>query len=110
VGAVLSTLNVLLGPAAGAVLPAVSDAVLAAIEIPSVPSPVILEIVTVRVVLPVPVTATVPLAVPVLFSVTLPATSVTVSAPVYVIVYVIGPLFVNDADGAPILTVGGTPS
>ena len=81
VGAVLSTVNVLLGPAAGARLPAVSDAVPDASEIPSVPSPVMLEMVTVRVVVPVPETATDPFAVPVLFRVTLPDASVTVLAP-----------------------------
>lgn len=75
VGEVLSTVNVVLGPAAGARLPAVSEAVPEAMEIPRVPSPVILESVTVRVV-PVPVTPTVALAVPLLLSVMLPATSV----------------------------------
>jgi len=45
-----------------------------------------LEMVTVRVVVPVPETATVPFAVPVWFKVTSPATSVTASAPLYVIV------------------------
>ena len=75
VGAVLSTVNVALGPAAGALLPAVSVAVAAASEIPREPLPVMLEIVTVRVA-PLPVTATVPLALPVLFNVTLAATRV----------------------------------
>ena len=51
----------------------------AAIEIPSVPSPEMLEMVTVRV-FPMPVTATEPVAVPVVFSVTLPAESVSVAA------------------------------
>jgi len=68
-GAVLSTVKVALGPAAAAVLPARSEAVPAAIEMPSVPLPVMLETVTVRVVL-LPVTATDPDAVPVVFSVT----------------------------------------
>ena len=75
VGSVLSTVKVVLGPAAGAVLPAVSVAVPAAMEIPRVPSPMMLESVTVRVV-PVPVMPTVALALPVLFNVTLPAVSV----------------------------------
>jgi hypothetical protein len=76
VGGVLSTLNVVLGPAAGAVLPAVSLAVPAAIEIPRVPSPEMLLIVTVRVV-PLPgATAKAPLAVPVLFSVMFPTANV----------------------------------
>ena len=51
----LSTVKVVLGPAAGAVLPTASLAVPAAMEIPMLPSPVIPEIVTVRVVVPVPV-------------------------------------------------------
>ena len=74
-GGVLSTVNVALGPAAGAVLPAVSDAVPAAMEIPMVPSPVVFVIVTVRVV-PEPETNTVPFAVPVLFKVTVAGASV----------------------------------
>src|SRR5436190_1762464 len=73
-GAVLSTVNVVLGPAAGALFPAVSVAVPAAMEMPSVPSPVMLESVTVRV-LPVPVTPTVAL-VPLAFNVTFPADNV----------------------------------
>ena len=44
---VLSTVNVVLGPAAAAVLPARSDAVPAAMLMPIVPEPVMLEIVTV---------------------------------------------------------------
>ena len=75
VGAVLSTVKVALGPAAGAAFPAVSVAVPAVIEIPIEPSPVMLEMVTVRV-FPEPETTTVPLAVPVLFNVTLPAARV----------------------------------
>ena len=80
VGAVLSTLKVVLGPAAAAELRAVSVAVSAAIEIPSVPSPVMLEIVTVLVVLPVPVTATVPVAVDEVLRVTSRFARVTLSA------------------------------
>src|SRR5882724_11854099 len=76
VGAVLSTVNVALGPAAGARLPAVSEAVPAAIEIPRVPLPVMPERVTTRVVVPAPTDTVVALAVPVLFSVMLPAASV----------------------------------
>jgi hypothetical protein len=75
-GTVLSTLNVVLGPAAPAVLPAVSEAVPDAIEMPNVPSPVMLESVTVRVV-PEPVTLTDPaLADPVELTVILPVASV----------------------------------
>src|SRR5207247_456253 len=69
-GGVLSTVKVVLGPAAGALLPAVSVAVPAAMEIPRVPSPVIPEIATVRVVaLTVVTVIVVASAVPVLFSV-----------------------------------------
>ena len=68
-GSVLSTMKVVLGPAAAARFPAMSLAVPAASEMPSVPSPVIEPIVTVRV-LPAPLMLTVPLAVPVLLSVT----------------------------------------
>ena len=76
-GGVLSAVKVSLGPAAAARLPARSVAVSAAIDIPSVPSPLIPVIVTVRV-LPVPLTLTVPLALPVLFSVMSFVLSVTV--------------------------------
>ena len=80
-GAVLSTTSVPLGPAAPALLPAVSVAVPAAMERLSVPSPVMLESVTVRDAVPVPETATKALAVPVVLSVIPVATSVTVFAP-----------------------------
>ena len=83
VGAILSTTKVALAADAGAVFPAVSKAVPAAIEIPSVPFPVMPEMVTVRAVLPVPLTLTVPAADPAGFSnVISPAARVTVSAPV----------------------------
>ena len=72
---VLSTVKGVLGPAAGAKFPAVSVAVPAATEIPRVPSPVIPETVTVRVV-PLPEIPTVAVAVPVLLNVTFPADSV----------------------------------
>ena len=68
VGAVVSTWNVLLGPAAGEVLPAVSEAVPGAIEIPREPSPEIPLSVTVRV-FPLPETPIVAIAFPVLFRV-----------------------------------------
>ena len=106
VGGVLSTVNVVDAPIALDVLPAVSDAVPAAIDIPKVPSPVMFEIVTALVAVPEPVTATVPFAVPVLFKVTFPFARVTVSAPVYVMVYVIGPDLVIVADGEPMEFVG----
>ncbi len=80
-GAVLSTLKVVPGPALAAVLPAVSLAVPAAMLMPSVPSPVMLLIRTVAVVLVPLSTLTVPLAVPVLFSVTLPLSRLTEFAP-----------------------------
>jgi hypothetical protein len=107
VGVVLSTRKVVLGPAAAALLPAVSVAVPAAIEIPSVPSPVRLLIVTVRVT-PDPVTPTVPFAVPVLLSVTSPVASVLVLKliSVYVTVKLTGPTLDSVAEGAPIVTVG----
>ena len=69
VGAVLSTVKVLLAVEAGAVLPAESLAVPAAIEMPTVLLPVMLVIVTVRG-LPLLETSTVPLAVPLRLSVT----------------------------------------
>lgn len=65
------TVNVLLVAEAGAKLPAVSLAVPAAMLMPSVPTPVMLLMVTVRVV-PLPVTFTVPLAVPVALRVMFP--------------------------------------
>src|SRR5947208_1787626 len=85
-GAVLSTVKVVLGPAEAAVLPAVSLAVPDAIEIPRVPSPVIGERVTIRVAVPVPDTATVAAAVPVVFNVMSPDASVTKLALPYVTV------------------------
>src|SRR5213595_768956 len=106
-GPVLSTVKGVLGPAAGAVLPAVSVAVPAAMEIPRVPLPVRLESVTVRVV-PLPVTAIDAVAVPVVFSVISPTAIVLelkfVSA--YVTVYETGPELAAVADGAPMDTVG----
>ena len=47
VGAVLSAVKVVLAPEARAVLPALSEAVAAAMEMPMVPSPVMLEMVTI---------------------------------------------------------------
>src|SRR2546423_1899903 len=79
VGRVLSTVKVALGAAAGALFPAVSVA--AAIEIPSVRSPMIPERVTVLVVFPVPETLTVTVAVPVAFNVMFPWASETELAP-----------------------------
>ncbi len=98
-GGVLSTLNVVAGPHSGAVPPPSSLAVPATIEIPSVPSPVMLPTVTVRVVLPLPLTLIVPLAVPVLFSVTCELSRPIESAPVYETVYVTGPVFVSVVEG-----------
>jgi hypothetical protein len=69
VGAVLSTVNVALGPAEGARFPALSWAVPPSIEIPSVPSPLIPLIVTVGVAVVPLLTAMLPLAVPVVFNV-----------------------------------------
>ena len=81
VGAVLSTVKVPLGPAPAAEFPAVSEAVPEAIVIFSVPSPVILEMVTTLVDDPLPETAFDPAAFPVDVSVTFPAASVTAFAP-----------------------------
>ena len=71
----MSTVKVVLGPAPGALLPARSLAVPEAMVIPSVPSPVIPEMVTVRV-SPVPETPSVPVAVLVVFKVMLPVARV----------------------------------
>ena len=105
-GPVLSTVKVALGPAARERLPAVSDALPEAMLIPSVPSPLIPVISTVRLPVPEPVTFTVPVAVPVVLSVIMPGASKMLSAPVYVTVYVTGPEFVSETDGAPMLSVG----
>src|SRR5204863_3375212 len=107
-GPLLSTVNVVLGPAAGAVLPSVSVAVPAAMEVPGGPLPVMLESVTVRDV-PVPVTAIDAVAVPVVFSVISPTPSVLALKfeSAYVTVYVTGPELAAAADGAPIDSVGG---
>ena len=81
-GGMVSTTNVALGPAAGALLPTRSLAVLTAIEMPRVPSPVIPEIVTVLVVRPLPLTVMDPVAVPILLRLMSAAPpSVTLSAP-----------------------------
>ena len=77
----LSTVNVELAPEASAELPSESTAVLLPIKIPSVPFPVIPEMVIVLVVEPVPETAIVPFAVPVLFNVTCEEFNVTELAP-----------------------------
>ena len=79
VGAVFTTSNVALGPAAGQEPPRLL-AVPAAMPIPRLPSPLILDMVTVRV-LPLPLTDdTVPVAVPVLFRVTLAEERLMVSS------------------------------
>jgi hypothetical protein len=95
----LPTVNAVLGPMAGAVL-VLFDAVPAAREILSVPDPLIFDIVTVRVVVPVPLTLTVPLAVLVRLSVMWPALNVTAWALVYVTVYDTGPVAVAALEGA----------
>ncbi len=69
-GPKLSTVNVVLGPADGDKFPTLSDEVPLAIEMPKLPLPVILEIVTVLLVVPDPEIDMVPFAVPVLFNVT----------------------------------------
>ena len=109
-GALLSTLKVVLGPPAAEAMSDALTATPAATEMPSVPSPAMLEMVTVRV-LPLPETATVPVAVTVEFNVTCPA----VNAPTAksgstgsenVTEYVTGPAVVRLAEGAPIVTDG----
>ena len=80
VGAVLSTLQIALGPAAKAELPALSEAVSATMDILKVPSPVIPLIVTTRSEVPEPLTATVPAAVPVVLRMIFPSAKVTLSA------------------------------
>ena len=77
-----ATLNVALGPAATAVLPTVSVAVLAAMLMPNVPVPEIVSMVTVGVVVVPLETDTVPVASPVVFNVISPLVRFTVSAPV----------------------------
>ena len=79
VGAALSTVNVVLGPAAAEVLPAVSEAVAAAREIPTVPLPEQADKVTVGVVVVPFVTPIVQLASPVELSETSPAARLTES-------------------------------
>ncbi len=80
---VLSTVKAVLGPALGAVLLALSKAVPAGIVTLSVPSPVRLSSVIVRVAVPDPETDLLPAAaVPVAVTVTLSPASVTLSAPV----------------------------
>ncbi len=82
VGAVLSMVTAVLGPAAGAGLLSAFVAVPAAILIPSVPFPVMLLTRTVGVAVAPLSTLAVPLAVPVVFNVTLPASRLIVVAPV----------------------------
>ena len=82
VGAVLSSVNVLDGPAAAAVFPAASEAEAEATEIPTAPSPVHDERVTVRVVVPAPLTAAEQVAVPEALTVMSALASVTAVAPV----------------------------
>jgi hypothetical protein len=85
-GWIVSTETVALGPAAVAGLPAASVAVPAAIDIPSVPLPVIPEMVTSRVVVSMMLTPTVPVAVPVVSRVIAVGSRLTELAPVYVTV------------------------
>ena len=105
-GGLLSTLKVVLGPAPVSVFPALSDEA-DEMEIPKVPFPVILEIVTVGLLVVPFETLTDPSAVPVLFNVIFPEVRFTLSAPEYVILYVTGPELVSTDEGTPILAVGG---
>ena len=86
IGSSLSTINEVLATEERAKLPILSEAVPLVIEMPIVPLPVIEEIVTVRLLSPVPETETVPLAVPVLFKVIFSAASVIAMASLYVTV------------------------
>ena len=107
VGAVLSSMKVVDGPAAPALFAEASTAVPAAIEIPTVPSPEHEDRVTVRVLVPAPLTAAEQLAVPVVLTVTSPLAKVIDEAPVYVIVYVTEALdLALVAEGAPMASVG----
>ena len=76
------TENVALGPAAAALLPTASLAVLAAMLIPNVPVPVKLLNVIVRTLVPEPLTATLAEAFPIVFKVIFPFTSEILLAPV----------------------------
>ena len=82
VGAVLSSTNVVEGPALNDELPEASVAVPEAIEIPIVPSPEHDDKVTVRVEVPAPLTAAEHVAVPEVLTVISPLASVTAEAPV----------------------------
>ena len=77
----MSTVNVALGPAPGALLPAVSDAVPPPILIPTLPLPETLLIVTVGVLVVPLVTETEPVAVPVVFREIAPEVRLTELAP-----------------------------
>ena len=105
-GGVLSTLNVVLGPSPVSVFPALSEEA-DEILIPNVPSPVILEIVTVGLLVVPLETLTDPSADPVLLSVILPEVRLTISAPEYVMLKVTGPVLVSVREGVPMLAVGG---
>ena len=86
VGAVLSSVNVVEALDAAAVFPAASEAVAAAIEIPIVPSPEQEDKVTVREVVPAPLTAAVHVADPVVLTVISLSAKETEVAPEYVTV------------------------
>jgi hypothetical protein len=110
VGATLSTVNVVLGPAAGAAFAARSEAVLAGREIPTVPSPVSPPNCMVRV-LPLPEIKTEPTrAEPVLLIITWLASSEMDEesrfASAHVTVKVTGPVLMKELEGALIATVG----
>ena len=81
VGAVLSSVKVVDGPTAAAVFPAASEAEAAATEIPTAPSPEQDVRVTVRVVVPAPLTAAEQVAVPEVFTVISPFARLTEVAP-----------------------------
>ena len=107
IGAELSTANVALGPAARARLPATSEAVPEAIEIPRVPLPEMPDSVTVRVV-PLPETTMLLAVAPLPFKLMLPEERVALLklASEYVTVKLTGPPDVMLAEGVPIAMVG----
>ena len=102
-------MTVALGPAAGVRFAAKSAAVPLASDIPRVPFPVMLEIVTVRM-LPLPATATMPVAEPVVFRITSAALKEMLSWPLYEMAYDTGPEAVAVVEGEPIESVGGVVS
>jgi hypothetical protein len=110
VGGSLSTPKVADALDAGARFPAASDAVPAAMVIPSEPVPVIELMVTVAPEAVTLDTPMVPVAVPVVLKEIFAGISVEALAPPYVTANVTGPVEVFATEGAPIVMVGGETS